>query len=219
MNNSIIAKDGFRIIYYTAIILILLLLLSYLLDNGILYILSGVTAVVFIFHFFFFRDPERPIPDNENLVLSPADGQIIKIQEINEPEYCKDTVQLVSIFMSVFNVHVNRMPVSGKVELLDYKKGRFLAAYADEAMEHNEQSIIGIRSSKGKIMFKQIAGLIARRIVCRAKEGDEYRAGQRFGMIKYSSRVDLYLPQNVKLKVKLKDKVKGGMSIIGEYKS
>ena len=111
------------------------------------------------------------------------------------------------------------MPVSGKIEFVDYKKGKYLAAFADAACEHNEQGAIGIKSAHGKILFKQIAGLIARRIVCRAREGDEVQAGDRFGMIKYSSRLDIFLPLTVKLHVNLNDKVKGGSSIIGEFYS
>ncbi|HID40097.1 MAG TPA: phosphatidylserine decarboxylase family protein, partial [Calditrichaeota bacterium] len=173
---------------------------------------------LFIFHFFFFRDPERTPPAENNLIIAPADGKIIKIKKVREDLYVKDEVQLVSIFMSVFNVHVNRIPISGRVELIKHKKGQFMAAWADKAIEHNEQVIIGIHNdSYGKILFVQIAGLIARRIICNLKEGEQVEKGKRFGLIKYGSRVDLYLPNHILLKVKVGDAVKAGRSIIGEF--
>ena len=119
--------------------------------------------------------------------------------------------------MSVFNVHVNRIPWAGEVEYLDYAKGRFKAAFAEDAPDVNERTVIGIKSDKGKLMFKQIAGLIARRIVYNIKPGDKVKSGERFGLIKYGSRVDLYFPLYVKINVKLKDKVKSGSSVIGEF--
>ncbi|MCI0473106.1 MAG: phosphatidylserine decarboxylase, partial [Ignavibacteria bacterium] len=148
---------------------------------------------------------------------SPADGKIILVEEVYEPLFFQDTVKQVGIFMSVFDVHINRIPVTGKVELVKHKPGEFLVAYKSEALEKNEQTTIGINGKYGKVMFKQIAGLIARRIVCRLSEGDSVRGGDRFGMIKYSSRVDIYMPKSVKIQVKLNDTVQGGVSVIGEY--
>ncbi len=213
-----ITKDGYAIIGYTGILMVILLATGFIFDFLIVQIIGYVTLFVFIFHFFFFRDPERDIPDNNNAIISPADGTVIKITEVDEPLYHKEKVQMVSVFMSVFNVHVNRMPASGKVELVDYKNGQFLVASLDSAIENNEQSIIGLKTNNGKILFKQIAGLIARRIVNNAKQGQSVKAGERFGMIKYSSRVDIYFPLSVKLNIKLKDKVNAGLAIIGEYK-
>lgn len=212
-----IAKDGYKIILYTGLILLLFLIFAFVTESLFLNIVSGIVCVIFIFHFFFFRDPQREIPQGDNLILSPADGRIIKVDEIEDPLYFKEKVQRVAIFMSIFNVHINRIPVSGKVDFVDYKKGQYLAAFADKAFDCNEQAVIGINGSKGKVFFKQIAGLIARRIVCRAKENQQVQAGARFGMIIYSSRVDVFLPLSAKVHVKLKDKVKGGLSIIGEF--
>jgi phosphatidylserine decarboxylase len=118
----------------------------------------------------------------------------------------------------VFDVHVNRIPVSGTVEFVKYIKGKFLVAFADKASEENEQSIIGIQHQKGKILFKQIAGIIARRIIYHVNEGETVIAGDRFGLIRYGSRVDMFFPENVDLRVNLKDKVKGGETVIGEFK-
>lgn len=212
-----IATDGIKIITITTIIFISFLLLTYFFPVMLLKILSGILGVIFIFNFYFFRDPERKIPQSDNLILSPADGTVVMIEEVDEPYYFKERVQRVSIFLSVFNVHVNRIPVSGVVEFVKYIKGKFLVAFADKASEENEQSIIGIQHKKGKILFKQIAGIIARRIVYHVKEKDNVTAGDRFGLIRYGSRVDVFFPKNAKIKVKLKDKVIGGESILGEF--
>ena len=169
------------------------------------------------FPFFLFRDPNRQTPQGDNLIIAPADGTVIKIDEVEENEYFNEKVQRVSIFMSVFNVHVNRIPWQGEVEYLDYAKGRFKAAFANDAAEVNERTVIGINSSNGKLMFKQIAGLIARRIVYRINKGDKVKKGERFGLIRYGSRVDLYFPLSVKINVNLKDKVKSGSTVIGEF--
>lgn len=212
-----IAKDGYPIILITGLMLILFIILAVVFQWKSLWFISILVAIVFIFHFFFFRDPEREITLGENLILSPADGTVIKVDQVYEPIYMKEQARRVSIFMSVFNVHINRMPAEGQVEFVQHQPGKFLIASQDDASDNNEQTAIGLKTAGGKILFKQIAGLIARRIVCRAKEGDAVKAGQRFGMIKYSSRVDIFLPLSVKVQVKVNDKVKGGLSIIGEF--
>jgi len=212
-----IAKDGIPIIFTTGFIVIVLAFLAYFLNSVVLEILAFLLGGIFVFHFFFFRDPDRQTPVGGNLIIAPADGTIISIDEVEENEYFNDKVQRISIFMSVFNVHVNRIPWAGEVEYLDYAQGRFKAAFAEDAPEVNERTVIGIKSDKGKLMFKQIAGLIARRIVYNIKPGDKVKSGERFGLIKYGSRVDVYFPISVKLNVKLKDKVKGGSSVIGEF--
>lgn len=212
-----IAKDGIPIIIATGLVVIVLGVFSYIFNSLVMEILALLLTGIFVFHFFFFRDPNRKTPDGDNLIIAPADGAIINIDEVDENEYFKEKVQRVSIFMSVFNVHVNRIPWTGEVEYLDYAKGRFKAAFAGDAADVNERTVIGINSKNGKLMFKQIAGLIARRIVYKIKPGDKVKSGERFGLIKYGSRVDLYFPLSVKINVKLKDKVKGGSTIIGEF--
>jgi len=212
-----IAKDGIPLIIGTGILVIVIAILAYFFNSIVLEVLAFILGGVFIFHFFFFRDPDRQTPAGDNLIIAPADGTVINIAEVDENEYFKERVQRVSIFMSVFNVHVNRVPWAGEVEYLDYAKGRFKAAFADDAPEVNERTVIGIKSDKGKLMFKQIAGLIARRIVYHLKTGDNVKSGERFGLIKYGSRVDLYFPLSVKINIKLKDKVKSGSTIIGEF--
>jgi phosphatidylserine decarboxylase len=213
-----IAPEGLKIIIITALILALFLILTYFLPVIGLKIMTVLFALLFLFNFYFFRDPQRAVPPGENLILSPADGTVVMIEEIDEPYYLKKKVTRVSIFLSVFNVHVNRVPVTGRVTFLKYLEGKFLVAFADKASEENEQSIIGIQHARGKILFKQIAGIIARRIVCDLQTGMQVMAGQRFGVIKYGSRVDVFFPENTTLKVNLDDKVVGGETILGEFK-
>jgi phosphatidylserine decarboxylase len=212
-----IAPDGVKVIVITLLIFIVFIVLTYFFPVLPLKILTGIIAIVFLFNFYFFRDPDRTIPEGNDLIISPADGTVVLIEEVEEPYYFKSKVRRVSIFLSVFNVHVNRMPVSGIVEFVKYIKGKFLVAFADKASEENEQSIIGIKHEKGKILFKQIAGIIARRIVYHVDEGDSVQAGDRFGLIRYGSRVDMFFPENVKLKISVKDKVYGGETVIGEF--
>jgi phosphatidylserine decarboxylase len=198
------------------ILFIFLVTLLHFSDSVILEIISFITFALFIFHFFFFRDPDREIPVNENIIISPADGKIIKISEVEENQYLHSKAICVSIFMSVFDVHVNRMPVSGEIDFLDYRSGKFIPAYKNNSSELNEQMMVGINSARGKVMIKQIAGIIARRIVCYLKKGNKVMTGERFGMIKYGSRVDLFLPRTSKIYVKLHEKVRAGETIIGE---
>jgi len=212
-----IAKEGLIVIIVTSVIFIFFLFLTYLFPNIIIKILTVFVGIVFVFNFFFFRDPERSIPEGENLILSPADGTVIKITEVDEPYYFNEKVKMVSIFLSVFNVHVNRIPVNGKVEMVKYHPGKFMVAFDHKASEDNEQSLIGIKHNKGKLLFKQIAGIIARRIIYNISEGDSVNAGDRFGLIRYGSRVDIFFPENVEIKVEIDDKVYGGETIIGEF--
>ena len=211
-----IAKDGVKFIVYTGLVFLIFLILSIRFDSIVFTFLACCSGFIFIFNFFFLRDPERSTPEDEDIVVSPADGTVIKIAEVDEPVYFKGRSQLISVFMSVFNVHVNRIPVDGQVEFVDYKEGQYLAAFADKASDINEQSMIGIKTSKGKVYFKQIAGLLARRIVYHVKQGDAVKKGERFGLIRYGSRLDIFLPLSAKINVQLKQKVKGGVTILAE---
>jgi phosphatidylserine decarboxylase len=177
-----------------------------------------VSLVLALFVLFFFRDPERTVPEGKGVVVSPADGKVIVIKDIYEPTYLKRDVKQISIFLSVFNVHVNRSPVGGTVELVKYNPGKFHVASVDKASLDNEQTAMVIDDGKHKILVKQIAGLIARRIVCYAKPGDAINAGERYGLIRFGSRVDIFLPKDTELKVKLGDRVKGARDIIGVLK-
>ncbi|MEX2573428.1 MAG: phosphatidylserine decarboxylase family protein [Balneolaceae bacterium] len=165
---------------------------------------------------FFFRDPERKTPDDPFLIVSPADGRIVLVKESDEPSYLKQKVTQISIFLSPLDVHVNRVPVSGKLEYLEYFPGTYLMAWEDHASELNERAHFGVRHSSGvKMMFKQITGFLARRIVFHIKEGEELHAGQRFGIMKFGSRMDLLLPAEVQIDVREGDRTVAGETILG----
>jgi len=167
-----------------------------------------VPAALGIFSLWFFRDPERAIPDGPGVVVSPADGTVVAVTE--EPEGPS-----VAIFLSVFNVHVNRSPIGGRVTGVSYREGRFLAAFDERAGEMNERSEILIEGDEGAVRVRQIAGVLARRIICKVRPGDRLEAGQRFGLIRFGSRTDLRLPAGSSVLVRVGDKVRGGSSVIG----
>ncbi len=172
-----------------------------------------------VFVLWFFRNPERIAPQDPSAVISPADGKIIVAEEVQEDRYLRERALKVSIFMNVFNVHVNRNPYGGKVVDVIYNKGKFISAKLDKASLDNEQNavILDIGSGK-KLMFVQIAGLIARRIVCYLKPGDPVERGKRMGLIRFGSRVDVYLPLGSTLNVKIGDRVVAGETILGHLK-
>ena len=152
------------------------------------------------------------------MVVSPADGRVIVVKDVYEPTYLKQEVKQISIFLSVFNVHVNRAPVEGTVEVVKYNPGKFHVASVDKASLDNEQTAMVIANGQRKILVKQVAGLIARRIVCYAKPGDAIKKGERYGLIRFGSRVDIFLPKDAELKVKVGDRVKGARDVIGVLK-
>lgn len=197
-----------------AIWLILLMIWAYS-SEAVILAFTIVFFLIFLFFIFFFRDPARDVPVGEHLILSPADGKVICIKPFDSLDFVGGKGTLISVFMSVFNVHVNRAPVSGSVRYFRYNPGKFFPAFKDKASLENEQTELGLENDQGKMILKQIAGIMARRVVCRLKSGDSVKAGERFGMIKFGSRVDLFLPENVKIKVKLKQRVKAGETIIG----
>ena len=162
---------------------------------------------------YFFRDPNRVSPDDDSLVVSPADGRVTRVEKLSPGEAQSPTV--VSIFLSPFDVHVNRSPVAGRVSDVAYTKGRFMIATKDEASLVNEQNALTIEGERVTVVCKQIAGVLARRIVCWKKPGDTLQRGERFGLIKFSSRTDLVLPPHVEVSVSVGDKVRGGVSVIG----
>lgn len=211
-----VAKEGIPFLIVLLVLSILLLLFPQTRFGWLFW----VSAIVTLCIAGFFRDPEREIPQGENLIVSPADGKIILMQEVQYPTLGDGKYLQVSIFMSVFNVHINRAPMAGTVENVMYNPGKFFAAFENKASLLNEQnSTIFSQNTNGKtvkILVKQIAGLIARRIVCYAKPGLRFARGERIGLIRFGSRVDLFLPLETSLAVKLTDKVKGGSTIIGK---
>ncbi|MCK6560766.1 phosphatidylserine decarboxylase family protein [bacterium] len=213
-------REGLTIVLALAITALLLTLIYRTLGGG--FIVRGLSVLCWAttaMAVFFFRDPERVIPNGKGEVVSPADGTVIGIDEVEEPLFLQGRARRVSIFLSVFNVHVNRVPVEGTVKLVQYHRGRFHVASLPQASSENEQSVIGVESPWGRVLFKQIAGLIARRIVYDVREGLEVRRGERFGIIKFGSRMEVYLPLDTEIKVRLNEKVRAGESIIGEFKN
>jgi len=180
--------------------------------------MASLPLLLTLFMVFFFRDPEREIPDKADLFVSPADGKIIVIKDIFEKDYLKADTKQISIFMSPLNVHVNRAPCDGIVKSVKHTPGGFKAAYTDEAAITNENIAMVIEGKYGSILVRQIAGYLARRAVCRVKTGDNLKRGERYGIIKFSSRLDVYLPKETDIKVKLGDRVKAGETIIGVIK-
>ncbi|HCC68731.1 MAG TPA: phosphatidylserine decarboxylase family protein [Nitrospiraceae bacterium] len=171
-----------------------------------------------VFMAFFFRDPERKTPEGSGIFVSPADGEVILTREMREEEFLKDSAIKVSIFMSPFNVHVNRAPCNGVVESVVHTSGKFLSAFKHEASLQNENIAMLLDTKHGKILVRQVAGFLARRAVCRVKEGDILQRGQKYGIIKFGSRLDVFLPINAEIKVKVNDKVRAGESILGTIK-
>jgi len=179
-------------------------------------ILMSLGILVTLFIAFFFRNPKRKIPSLQNIILSPADGRIVHVGECEEDRFLREKAVKVSIFMSLFDVHVNRAPATGKVLDRSYHPGRFHVASVEKASLLNEQNAFILETEdRFKILLIQIAGFVARRIVCYAKAGDTLRKGEIFGLIRFGSRVDLYLPTEVKPIIRVGQHVKGGESIIG----
>lgn len=210
-------KYGYTTIGITAIISFLLIVLGIFINNNIAkYGLIAVAIFLISFTLYFFRDPDRKPPAKDGIVVSPADGKVLFIKEVIAEEFIGGRANQISIFMSPLNVHVNRIPISGTVEHLEYIEGSFVAAFEDKASELNERSITGITSKNGKILFTQVAGFIARRIINNLTIGDEVNIGERFGMIKFGSRVDVVAPLNWIPKVKKDELVEAGETILFE---
>ncbi len=180
----------------------------YLLAIG-LFLLAGFMA-------YFFRDPHRDVPEDEDVVVSPADGRVTRVQAVSDGE--PQSPNVISIFLSPLDVHVNRAPIAGEIIDLAYTKGKFMMATRDEASLVNEQNALTIRGRKMTIVCKQIAGVLARRIVCWKSVGDRVALGERFGLIKFSSRTDLILPASVEITVRIGDRVRGGVSVVGRIR-
>ncbi len=219
-----IAKEGIGfIIVSLSVSFVSFILYFYIGDKTLKYVflsISLIFLIFFIFNIYFFRDPERKTTLKEDEILCPADGRVIFMQRVFDDRFLNREVVKISIFMSLFNVHVNRAPINGKVEKIIYNKGRFFSANLDKASFENEFNGIILNSNISgeriaKIAFVQIAGLVARRIVCTIGEGDEIAAGERFGLIKYGSRLDLYLPLDFKSYVRINDRVFSGKTVLG----
>ena len=211
INNRLpVAREGIPFIALGLFLTILFTLLG-------LDILACLAGLLTLFIIFFFRDPARRSQVSDKAVLAPADGTILRIQKFeNDENLLGEPTIKISVFMSVFNVHVNRIPIMGKIEEIVYHSGKFFSAHLDKASDKNEKNLITLQTKDGReIVFIQIAGLIARRIVCWIKEGDHVTTGQRFGLIRFGSRLDIYLPEDTRVTVQPKDKVKAGETVLG----
>ncbi len=209
--NQPIAVEGYPFIGLFAFIT----LVFGLLDWGFL---TFIFFLLTLFSVYFFRNPERLVPEEPNALVAPADGRVVFIGEVREDRFLKEETLKVSIFMNVFNVHVNRFPVAGKVLDSYYSKGKYLNASLDKASVENEQSGLLIEAAGGqKLLCVQIAGLVARRIVSYPEVGDALERGDRYGLIRFGSRVDLYLPKNTDVKLRVGDKTVGGETIVGYF--
>jgi len=212
-------KEGYKIITITLIVSIVgILLAEKLIDLFWLVKAIQVTIIGFLIIVLqFFRNPKRVVPLNDNVLVAPVDGKVVVIEEVEEPEYFKGKRLQVSIFMSPINVHVTRYAMSGEVKYSKYHPGKYLVAWHPKASTENERTTVVINNTSfGDVLYRQIAGALAKRIVNYAKEGDSIVQGTDAGFIKFGSRVDLFLPLNTKLNVSLGDKVKGGVQVIAE---
>ena len=181
-----------------------------------LWLLAFVLIIIALWVAYFFRDPERSGPRGDRMLIAPADGKVVLIQEVEEPAFMHGRTKRVSIFMNVFNVHVNRYPVSGTIRYVKYNPGKFLNAAIEKSSLENEQMSVGIEASSGKILVRQIAGLIARRIVTYSKEGETVDQAQRMGLIRFGSRVDVFMPLDAVVRVKIGDMTVAGTTVIAD---
>jgi phosphatidylserine decarboxylase len=204
-----IAREGYPFILGSAFATAIVAILG-------LYVLALFFLAFTFFVCFFFRDPERAIPEEERVVVSPADGKVLEVGVVQEDDFAAGKILKISIFMSIFNVHVNRIPFNGKVTDVTYYPGKFFSANLDKASRDNERNAVTLEINRGrKLIVIQVAGLIARRIICKTLKGDRLSRGERFGMICFGSRLDVYLPPDTVPAVSVGDKVLAGTSILG----
>ncbi len=210
-----IHKEGHVIIFIVSIIYVILFAMAFTIDHWAGYLIFGVLVILFVAILYFFRSPDRKIPQDLNLLLSPADGKVIRVEENVEDEYFGRPMQHLSIFMSPLNVHLNRYPADGKVVYYRYHPGKFLVAWHPKSSLLNERTSVVLETPGGvQFLVRQIAGVLARRIVCYAREGMDVKQGDELGFIKFGSRLDLFLPPGTELLVKPGDKVTGGITAL-----
>ena len=216
-----IHKEGRTLLFGLLVVLFLInFAVSYFLPELRLMknLVIGVSVIFYLLILQFFRSPVFDIPRNDNQVLAPADGKVVVIEETTEAEYLRDRRKQVSIFMSPVNVHVNRMPVGGVISYFKYHPGKYLVAWHPKSSTENERTTVVAKMKNGtEILFRQIAGALARRIKCYVKEGQPLQQGDEFGFIKFGSRVDVFLPLNARIVVKPGDITKGGRTVIAEF--
>jgi phosphatidylserine decarboxylase len=210
------AREGFPFIGIATAIAVAAFALALMRRSWALWLVAILFTVLALWVAYFFRDPERTGERGAQIIVAPADGKLIMITEVDEPTFVGGRANRLSIFMNVFNVHVNRYPVDGTVKYVHYNKGKFLNAAAEKSSIENEQSSVGLESGSRRILVRQIAGLIARRIVTYSKVGDEVKQGDRMGIIRFGSRVDVFIPTDAKLRVKLGVTTIAGNTVLAE---
>ncbi|MEE8341225.1 MAG: phosphatidylserine decarboxylase [Candidatus Neomarinimicrobiota bacterium] len=210
------AQEGRKILSILLIVTAALFFINLFVTIVMLPIIAGVFSLMLVFSLNFFRDPARKIPEGENIIISPADGKVTAVTIINDPDVGEDS-KLVSIFLNIFDVHANRVPINGKVISVDHKNGQFVSAFKHNAADVNEQITTLFDTSLGAVKVKQIAGLIARRILCYAKIGEKMNKGDRLGFIMFGSRTDVIFPPTVNVFVKVGQRVIGTETIIGKF--
>jgi len=215
-----IHKEGRTLLFVLLIILVAIIWgFDYFFpDAGVLRnIVIGVGLVLYVIVLQFFRSPSITIAKNSKQVIAPADGKVVVIEDADEPEYLKGKRKQISIFMSPFNVHINRMPVGGEISYYKYHPGKYLVAWHPKSSTENERTTVVAKMNNGtEVLFRQIAGALARRIKCYVQQGQKLDQGQEFGFIKFGSRVDIFLPLDAKVKVNIGDKTTGGKTVIAE---
>ena len=209
------AREGYVNIAVALVLTLILASITFF-TGGSLYwkIPAMVSGLLLLFTLYFFRDPEREVVINPDHILSPGDGVIVDIKEV-EDDYVGQARQ-ITMFLSPLNVHINRVPISGRVAWVDYKYGAFKAAYAEDASEVNEQSVVGLENERMKVKFAQVAGALARRIINYLRENDEVVQGDRYGLIKFGSRMDVIIPRSAEVLVQLKEPVRGGLTVLAK---
>ena len=210
------AREGYPFIGIATLLAVAAFGLALARRSWSLWLLAIVITLLALWVAYFFRDPERSGERGAHLVVAPADGKLIMITEVDEPAFIGGRATRLSIFMNVFNVHVNRYPIDGKVAYVHYNKGKFLNAAAEKSSLENEQSSVGIESGPNRILVRQIAGLIARRIVTYSKPGQQVMQGERMGLIRFGSRVDVFFPTDAKVRVTLGTLTTAGTTVLAE---
>lgn len=212
------AREGVSFIVVSALVAAGVLVVALNRRSWPLWLLGFALAIVAIWVASFFRDPERLGDRGDRLVIAPADGKVVMVTDVDEPTFMKSPAKRISIFMNIFNVHVNRYPVSGTVDLVERKAGRFLNAAASDASLENEQTSVGIATPSQRVLVRQIAGLIARRIVTYARSGEHVVQGDRMGLIRFGSRVDLFVPSTATVRVRPGDLTYAGVTVVAELR-
>ena len=208
-----------KFVVYGTVVFIISVVCWLITKNDWFFVINLFTIVILLARCYFYRDPERYIPDEVDIILAPADGCVTGIHMQKEPVFCQKSVIMISIFLRLWDVHINRMPVDGKIQFMDYKEGRFHPAFLKKAAEKNEQMMIGIENREGRFLIRQVAGMLARRIICTVKPGNHVKQGQKFGMIKLGSLVELAIPDTYRITIKKGQRVKAGETIIGVLES